>query len=614
MKSFGMSGVKATRLLLCISIIFLASCRLVIETDETGYIVSDSGAFSCDRAQCIWYIDEEISDGLTAMPADGYRFVRWHGLCGRFPTDRCEITLAPTPDEYMEYDGDVPLWAQFEPTTEERAWYRDKDEDHYGDATLSLLAAEQPDGYVINKKDCDDNNPDAFPGNPEKRDGIDNNCNGKVDEGIDTTTWYRDHDRDGFGNPKVTQISDRQPRDFVANNLDCNDNDHTVHPEAREDLRDGIDNDCDGIIDSKGDFFYPDIDGDGFGRRDGGIPAAEQPEGYAPNRFDCDDENPSIHPEAEEILDSIDNDCDGKVDEGFINDEFFKDQDDDGYGDPEDWVEALEQPEGYVTNSKDNCPDVYNPRQKDVDEDGIGDACDDFTDSDDDEVQDSEDNCPYKWNPDQEDEDEDGRGDKCDEDNNHDWDDDEVPNEEDNCPEKWNPDQSDVDEDGKGDKCDEVDGREVEKEEEVVDCSFTDEDELMLAEVNEYRSEGRSCGSEGEFAAAEPLKWSCKLKMASLRHSKDMAKNDFFDHKGSDNSSAESRARDAGYEWSVIAENIAGGSTNRSVSSVVEGWIGSDGHCANIMLSSLVHMGAAKYSYEGSEHGAYWTQVLGKPD
>jgi uncharacterized protein YkwD len=575
MKSFGMSGVKATRVLLCISIIFLASCRLVIETDETGYIVSDSNTFNCDREECIWHIQEEISDGLTAIPNDGYRFVRWGGICGRFPTDRCEITLAPTPDEYKEYDGDVPVWAKFEPLDKERAWYRDMDGDHYGDAIESLVSTEQPDGFVINKKDCDDNNPDAFPGNPEKRDDIDNNCNGKIDEGFDTTTWYRDHDRDGFGNPKVTQIADRQPRDFVANNLDCDDNDHTIHPEAWEDLRDGIDNNCDGIIDSKGDFFYPDIDGDGFGRQGGGIPAEEQPEGYVPNRKDCDDENPEVNPEAEEVLDSIDNDCDGKVDEGFINDEFFKDQDDDGYGDPENWVEALEKPEGYVTNSKDNCPDVYNPQQKDVDEDGIGDACDDFTDSDDDEVQDSEDNCPYKWNPEQSDKDEDGKGDKCDEINNHDWEED---------------------------------------EEKVVDCSITREDESMLATVNEYRSEGRSCGSKGEFAAAEPLKWSCELKMASLRHSKDMAKNNFFDHVGSDGSKPGTRARDAGYGWSAIAENIAAGGTNMSVSSAVAVWIGSDGHCANIMLPGLIHLGAAKYSYEGSKHDVYWTQVLGKPD
>ena len=48
-----------------------------------------------------------------------------------------------------------------------------------------------------------------------------------------------------------------------------------------------------------------DFDGDGFGRKDGGKPAAEQPEGYVTNRFDCDDENPRVNPDAEEVLDSV---------------------------------------------------------------------------------------------------------------------------------------------------------------------------------------------------------------------------------------------------------------------------------------------------------------------
>jgi len=433
--------------------LILASCRLVMESDETGYILSDSGDLDCDQPSCTWQITEEVSDNLTAMPADGYRFVRWSGICSRFPTERCELVLAPTPAEFMEHDGDVPLWAVFEPQTKERDWFRDRDGDHYGNALVSIRTANPPDGFVVNKRDCDDTNPDAFPGNPEKRDDIDNNCNGKIDEGFDTPVWYRDHDGDGFGNPKVTRVSDRQPLDFVANRLDCDDNNHETHPEARE-LRDGIDNNCDGLIDEVLKVYYPDFDGDGWGRKQGSISAYEQPEDYVKNHRDCDDEDRRVSPQAKEILDGIDNNCDGKIDEGYIDKEWFKDQDNDGYGDRKDWQIGLEQPEGYVDNGQDNCPEDYNPRQRDADADGIGDVCDDFTDSDEDEVQDSEDNCPNEWNPEQEDSDGDGMGDACDEVNNSDWDEDDVPNGEDNCPETFNPDQLDGDEDGKGDACD----------------------------------------------------------------------------------------------------------------------------------------------------------------
>jgi len=412
MSKRGKHGIASMRGILYVSIILLASCRLIIETDETGYIVSDSGLFSCELPECAWNIDQEYSDTLTAIPANGYRFVRWNGFCGSSPIDECELELGPTPQEYMQYDGDITISAEFEPKTTEREWYRDADADHYGDPTKSVTSSDQLPGFVINNKDCDDNNAKVYPRRPEKLDGVDNNCNGKIDEGFNSRTWYRDHDRDGWGNPKVTQVSDRQPLDFVATNLDCDDNDNQVNPEARE-IRDGIDNNCDGLIDQTGLLFYPDIDGDGFGRKLGVIGAKEQPEGYADNRNDCDDENPRVNPNAVEVLDSVDNDCDGKVDENLVPERFYLDQDGDTYGDPADWMEALVQPEGYADNADDNCPDDYNPFQEDEDKDGLGDVCDDLTDSDEDEIQDSDDNCPYAWNPDQADADENGTGDAC---------------------------------------------------------------------------------------------------------------------------------------------------------------------------------------------------------
>ncbi|AFT70759.1 Cartilage oligomeric matrix protein [Alloalcanivorax dieselolei B5] len=108
-----------------------------------------------------------------------------------------------------------------------------------------------------------------------------------------------------------------------------------------------------------------------------------------------------------------------------------------------------------IPNNEDNCPNMPNHEQGDIDQDGIGDVCDD--DRDGDEHDNDQDNCPWEYNPDQVDTDNDGLGDACDTDNDSDGDG--FDDGEDNCPNTPNPTQSDIDGDGIGDACDDdIDG------------------------------------------------------------------------------------------------------------------------------------------------------------
>jgi hypothetical protein len=191
-------------------------------------------------------------------------------------------------------------------------WYRDMDGDLFGDSNVTREAATQPADFVATGGDCDDTNPDFRPGAEELADGVDNDCDGQVDEGL-ATTWYRDMDGDLFGDSNVTRQEAMQPADFVATGGDCDDTNPDFHPGAQE-LADGVDNDCDGQVDEGlATTWYRDMDGDLFGDSNVTREAATQPADFVATGGDCDDTNPDFHPGAEDSPgDGVDNDCDGK--------------------------------------------------------------------------------------------------------------------------------------------------------------------------------------------------------------------------------------------------------------------------------------------------------------
>ncbi len=130
-----------------------------------------------------------------------------------------------------------------------RTWYFDYDNDGVGNSAKPLVSATQPRKYVGTAGDCRDWDPLSYPGASEIGDGIDNNCNGQVDEGLSCLkTWYYDGDGDNYGADAYTRLSCIQHNNYVPLGGDCRNWDASVYPGATE-LCDGKDNDCDGQTD-----------------------------------------------------------------------------------------------------------------------------------------------------------------------------------------------------------------------------------------------------------------------------------------------------------------------------------------------------------------------------
>lgn len=139
---------------------------------------------------------------------------------------------------------------------------------------------------------------------------------------------------------------------------------------------------------------------------------------------------------------------------------------------------------------------------------------------------------------------------------------------------------------------------------------------ISAVEVKDFEKEVVVLTNQERMAnGCGPVAMDSRLQLAAVRHSEDMAVNDFFSHIAPDGTSPWDRIHAQGYSFSLAGENIAAGYS--SPESVVSGWMKSPGHRANILNCGFVHIGVGYYNLPNDpgnvKYQHYWTQVLAAP-
>ena len=348
-----------------------------------------------------WYRDDDddgwgVSTAVVLSCAQPVGYVAAGGDC-----DDADDTRSPGADEVCDggVDNDCDgLGDDADPDLAAgNTWYLDGDGDGYGDASASVVRCAQPTGFVSLSTDCDDASPRISPAAAEVCDGVDNDCDGLVDDDdadtVNQRLWFEDLDEDGWGSSTAWVESCEPVAGHQIQWGDCDDSAGGVHPGADE-VCNGVDDDCDGLADTAdpgvvGDTWFADADGDGYGdpgttTTSCGLPTAAGV--WVLDDSDCNDAFANVHPGGVEVCDDLDNDCDGAIDDadsdvgGLLT--WYLDADHDGFGDEDSTTSACEQPIGYVADDTD-CDDTDSAVRPGSVElcNGVDDDCDALTDA-----------------------------------------------------------------------------------------------------------------------------------------------------------------------------------------------------------------------------------------
>ncbi len=279
-------------------------------------------------------------------------------------------------------------------------FYRDGDQDGVGVGTDSacLCGAILPYSATLTG-DCDDSNASVFPGAAEICNDRDDDCDGTVDnqDAAGCVDFVRDEDGDRYGLDGGVACLCHAEGLYSATEIgDCNDVEVSIHPSALE-VCNGLSDDCDSITDGQDalgcSLFWRDEDQDTYGL--GGdymCLCAETLPYTSAITGDCNDGpgGESEHPAAVEVCNGLDDNCDGRTDEEGASGctVYFKDADDDSYGDADDPRCLCSGPEGHYTAldaTEGDCNDSFSLIRPGADEycNGVDDDCDGNTDEQD---------------------------------------------------------------------------------------------------------------------------------------------------------------------------------------------------------------------------------------
>jgi len=280
----------------------MAACSSVpsqplgIDADGDGLVELDD----CDDSdasvlgQSVWHADAD-RDGYGAItvtlsacvdPGDGW-------VDDANDCDDADAAINPAADEVCDgLDNDCDFVFDGDTAVDAATWYPDGDGDGFGQLTGMVMACDAPVGCVAFSGDCNDNRFTDNPGADELCDLRDNDCDGETDVGaVDAAIWYFDNDGDGVGGDTVL-VACVGPVGWVAEGLDCDDEDETV---------------------GGAPTWYTDADADGYG--DAATPlVACDGTGRIAQGGDCADDDPEVFPGSHLLEvpgDGIDADCDG---------------------------------------------------------------------------------------------------------------------------------------------------------------------------------------------------------------------------------------------------------------------------------------------------------------